>query len=302
MAGALGGALITDLIATINIAFRSSCSGFQFAAILRLTLLCVVPMLLGASADKSPQLRVLAEKTPIAYANLETGKGGQATVLMAKLLSKAKLTHSFEYAPWKRAYRLITTQKNIILYPMGRTPEREDSFHWLGKITPVHYYLFGHQAGIRKNPSIWAGLLRADVELNELRHLSVGVVNGSLFHSYLLKHGFSKLAVVNSGRQNIDKAYRGRIDLFAASSAGLHNLCTVKKMDCSHFNVVLKLDELSSGLYFAASKTSDPDVVEALKEAYMSVFRSGELEEIMGERGRLEHMDASLQYFSLPGS
>lgn len=311
MAEALDGTLRTDLTAMSDENTCLTKSSCHFLCLLPLLLLGFVPALLGAigtgreadvgfndKASKAPKFRVLAEKTPIAYANPETGEGGEATDLIAQIFTKAKLSHSFEYAPWKRAYRLISTQKNIVLYPMGRTFEREDKFHWLGRITPVHYYLFSHQNRISKNPAAWAGLLRADVELSELRHLSVGVVNGNLFHSYLLKHNFSQLAVVNSGRQNIDKVYRGRIDLFAASSAGLHNLCKVKKMDCSQFKVVFRLDELSSGLYFAASKASGPGLIEALKESYLSILESGELKVIMGTRSSVEGEDLRLRHFA----
>lgn len=245
-----------------------------------------------------PSLQVYAEKTPIAFANSETGKGGEATKLIQAILAEANLSYSLEFASWKRAYRLASSQPNTLIYPMARTPEREGKFHWLGRITPVHYYLFSHHKRISQDPKKWAALLRSGVQLRELRELSVGVVNGSLFHNYLLKNQFTELAVVNAGRQNIDKVVRGRIDLFAASSAGLHNLCKVEAIDCSQFEVVSELKELSTGLYFAASKNSRPDVLFALETAYLSVSESGLLSKIMAERSGLEEEDLRLQYFA----
>ncbi|HOT59473.1 MAG TPA: hypothetical protein P5519_08315 [Spirochaetia bacterium] len=44
--------------------------------------------------------------------------------------------------PWARAYEDCLQNCNVILFPMNRTPEREDLFLWVGPLMDVRYSLY----------------------------------------------------------------------------------------------------------------------------------------------------------------
>lgn len=243
--------------------------------------------LLSQAEPENDKLLVLTEKTPITYRSSENITDGQATQLVQELINEAKLTYDLYYIPWKRAYRRAELEKNIIIYPLARTPERESYFNWVGRITPVHYYLFR----LKTNKNIQ---LNSILDVDRYR---VGVVNFHANHLYLKLKGVKNLQLVNSNRQNFRKIIRGRLDLFASSSAGLLTLCEQEKIDCGIFSPAFELKEASRGLYVAASKKTSERVVLALRNAFDRLRSNGRVKAILKERENDQDSDRFLEHF-----
>lgn len=233
------------------------------------------------------ELDVLTEKTPITFRSRDNLADGQATELVQELIGQTGFDYNLYFVPWKRAYRRAESEADVIIYPLARTSVREDKFHWIGQITPVHYYLFK----LRERRDISVN------SLDEINRYKVGVVNFHAHHVYLSSHGIDNVEQVNSNRQNFHKLLRKRVELFASSSAGLLTLCEKEKVDCNKFEPVIKLEGISKGLYIAASLDTDKNVLEQLKASYQRLEENGSLAKIMGERMNSPDEDRFLKTF-----
>lgn len=235
-----------------------------------------------------PSIEVLTERTPITYRSPNNLGDGQATRLVHAVLADTGLDYELNYIPWKRVYRRGLQQSNILVFPLARIPNREASFHWLGMITPVHYYLF-------------ALTERDDItitHLDQAKKLKVGVVNQHAIHQYLLRKQFHQLQEVNSALLNIRKIRINRIDLFPMSSAGLVRRCEQEKIDCKMFKPVIKLSGISNGLYMALSINSSEEVAQKIEHSYNNIVSNGRYQAIMGERANDKDKDRFLAAFS----
>lgn len=235
-----------------------------------------------------PSIEVLTERTPITFRSPNNLGDGQATRLVHAVLADTGLDYELTYIPWKRVYRRGLQQSNVVVFPLARTPNREESFHWLGMITPVHYYLFG--LAERDDINV--------TDLEQAKKLKVGVVNQHAIHQYLLRKKFLHLQEVNSALFNIRKIKINRIDLFSMSSAGLVRRCEQEKIDCKMFKPVVKLNGISNGLYMALSIGSAKEVAEKIERSYLKIVSEGRYDTIMGERANDKDNDRFLSAFS----
>ncbi|MCV6613968.1 MAG: transporter substrate-binding domain-containing protein [Cellvibrionaceae bacterium] len=241
-----------------------------------------------ANAVAAPlRLEIITERTPLSYRSSDNLGDGQATEVVQGLMARAGIDYDLFFAPWKRGYRRAELEPNILIYPLARTEEREAKFHWLGQLTPVHYYLFKLAE-------------RKDIKVNDFSDVNrykVGVVTYHAHHIFLQRMGVSSLEGVYTSRQNMNKLLRKRISLFASSSSGLIRLCQQEKQDCKQFEPVIKLQGISKGLYLAASKATDPKLAQSLRASFNEMEREGVLGEIMGERMNLPDHDRFLSHF-----
>lgn len=213
---------------------------------------------------EQPTLTVISEGSPLTQLQ-QADRGGEATVFVQALLEETGISHAFSFLPWRRGYRVAQEQANTLIYPIARSSLRESKFLWVGRLIPVNYYL----VKLRQ---------RRDIQVKTLldaRDYRIGVVNAHVHHQYLVANGMRNLQDVNSNQQNLKKALLGRIDLFPISDGGLLPICKKEKIDCSQFEPVLQLADLSGGLYLAASLQTSPEIVEALKRAYQQLQDSG---------------------------
>jgi polar amino acid transport system substrate-binding protein len=111
-----------------------------------------------------------------------------------------------EIWPWARSLKEIQKTPNILITSMNRNEERENSFKWVGPISPREIWLF-------KLASREDILLRS---LEDAKSYQTGAGRKSSSADYLIKNGFienKNLQLANIEIQNIKKLLLGRIDL-----------------------------------------------------------------------------------------
>ncbi len=203
-------------------------------------------------------VKLITERSTLTQEVSADYSGGEATQFAQKVLEEAGIAHELLYLPWRRAYDLGSTEPNALIFPIARTAQREDNFQWVGELIPVNYYLFRLKS--RQHISVNT--------LDDARPYQIGVVNYHVHHEFLLSLGFTNLQPVNGNLQNLKKALLHRIDLFPLSDGGIILLCINENIDCSQFEPVLKLNEISGGLYMAFSSTTNSAVVQAARESF----------------------------------
>ena len=89
---------------------------------------------------------------------------GVSTEVVLAVLKEVNVKAKIELYPWARAYQIATTKKNHLIYSIGRIPERENLFHWVGTIAPYKTSLY--KLKIRKDIKIGS--------LNDAKRYTIG--------------------------------------------------------------------------------------------------------------------------------
>ncbi len=75
---------------------------------------------------------------------------GSATDAVIAFMNSHDVDYTITPMPWSRAYNLLLTKDDVIIYPLTRSVDRESKFTWLTKVKQQSYVLLGH---IDVNPS-----------------------------------------------------------------------------------------------------------------------------------------------------
>lgn len=230
--------------------------------------------LLGVLAASAPwaradSLKVLTEEFP-PYNYTEAGKiTGFSTEVVRAVLQEARLQGDFQSMPWARAYETAQGADSVLIYSIGRNPQREKLFKWVGVIAPTQYYLF----------SLPQRKLRFD-RLEQARPFQIATVNEDMGEQYLMSKGFVKGQNLQSSVKyelNYEKLKRGRVDLwimpelsavYLARQAGDNPAQTLARSHAIH--------DLGSDGYYMAFGAQTPDaLVERLARALATVKSNG---------------------------
>jgi polar amino acid transport system substrate-binding protein len=191
---------------------------------------------------------------------------GPATILVKKVLIRAEIPFDIQVLPWARAYKTALHERNVLIYSIARTEQREPLFHWIGKVYQLHYALYGSKT-LTLDPSL---------PLTALNQYRIGVVRNSAIHQYLVSHGVTNLALVSSGPQNLQKLLAGRVDIIPANVDSFKDSCLLLELDCQNITVLRPLPDAAKELYFALSKNTSQILVDKIKQAYQQIISEQE--------------------------
>jgi len=145
----------------------------------KLTAFCLLA-LAGHAAQCAP-LSVLAEK-PDRFLSQGSTIQGYCTAVVRNALEAAHLPYQMDIQPWARIYTTTLAKPGTLMYPVARTAEREDKFHWIGPLVANRIALFRKKG-------------RRDVvvhSLDDARRYRIGVVNMDFREAYLRRKGFGE--------------------------------------------------------------------------------------------------------------
>lgn len=213
------------------------------------------------------------ESYPLNYTDSEAENypiAGYATELIRAILDHAAIDFKIEMVPWGRAIQAIDNRENVVVYSMTRSIERENKYLWIGQILPLDYYLYGLKSNLEMLPKT----------LEDAKALNVGIVRGDVTGDYLIANGFNGLTYVSEPSSNLQMLKRGRIDLFPFNSQGVGPMIEKNDFDPAEFVGVVRLDTISTGLYFALSSQTNPVVFQRLQASYNAIVDGGEYDRI----------------------
>ncbi|GAA0783760.1 transporter substrate-binding domain-containing protein [Roseibium denhamense] len=234
-------------------------------------LACILLVLMAILPAKAQPLTIVTEEFPPYNFSQDGVPQGLSTEVVEAVLQKIGFDAKIEFLPWARAYLTAQNRKNTLIYSIGRIPEREDLFEWVGVIAPFNTSLY----------------TRADntgvsiASLNDAKRYSIGVSVKDVIYQYLDGEGFKQLDVVGEDVLNIRKLALGRIDIIAFDEASFNYRVALEGMDMGTFRRVYRLEEISGSLYMAFSKTSDPELVAAFREGLAAIRSDGTYEQIL---------------------
>ena len=124
------------------------------------------------------QITIVTEHwPPFQFAEDKGILGGVGTEIVREILKETEVNSKIEVYPWVRAYNMALKEKNVLIFSITRSKQRETLFKWVGAIYSVEDYL-------------WALKDRSEISihsLNDAKQYLVGVPRGDLQHQYLKK-------------------------------------------------------------------------------------------------------------------
>lgn len=225
-----------------------------------------------SAADKIIQI-VSENNYPVNYIDQKDGalKGYTADLIRA-IMDDTGLQYEIKVKPWARVLSEAINNKNTIIYSVGRTSDREEKLHWIGKLFSVHNKIYG----LRNDK---AGI---DVSLEQLKNSNISVSRDSLNYIYLKENNFMNLISVNSYEQTYELLLRGRTDYFASSVLGAYQFIKKNNLHADAVVPVLNLHSVNPTLYLAANVETDHAILMKIKASYQKLYDNGKYEEIMG--------------------
>lgn len=225
----------------------------------------------GANENKAVDIQVVTELLPPYQITDAEGKPtGYAVDFVEKLLEEANVDASIEIYPWSRTYKIASKQKNVIIFSLARTHERESKFNWIGEIYKERYTFLK----LKGNNSVKVK------SLDEAKKYSVTVAEDSVGDHMLTKMGFSQLDKTSGFDQCIKMVVNKRTDLILASTYALRHSLTPSELTSDKLEIVYQFTSNSSGLYVAMSQGSDPNLVSQFKTAFEKLKKQGTLNKL----------------------
>ncbi|WP_319521945.1 transporter substrate-binding domain-containing protein [uncultured Desulfosarcina sp.] len=235
-------------------------------------LLGIIVCIFGMTYLAEAQELTVLTTTWAPYSYEENGNiTGLATKIVRAVLKKAEISADINHYPWKRAIITAGDEKNILIYPLIRTPERETNFVWVAPVFNAEICLFR----LKKRKDIVL------TSLGDAKKYTIGVLRGAAMHQHLLSRGFEdgkQLVVLGSNRKIAELLFRERIDLAADNPLVLSYETKQLGYPIHESEKVLQLFEDEA--YMAFGKGSSNDYVNRLKEAFEDLRADGTLEAI----------------------
>lgn len=199
-----------------------------------------------------PRIEVYTESTAL---------DGHANELVADALAEAGYEADFIVVPWTRLINKLETTPNVLGFSMTRTPDREERFHWIGKIRPVTFMLWGLRERADELPQ----------SLDEAREFRISALRDDVVSNYLASIGFTNLIYLSQSSDTLTMLRRDRIDLMAYVEFGMEEYLASKNAPADTLIPVVSLEEISTGHYLVMSKQSDQDLVDLFRTAFEAV-------------------------------
>jgi polar amino acid transport system substrate-binding protein len=196
---------------------------------------------------------------------------GNASELVAALLAKLGYAADIQIVPWARLMQNLENEPNVLGLNMTRTPEREALFNWVGEIRPVTFKLWGLRERYDELPKTLE--LASDYRISAYQN--------DVVEQHLLAKGFTNLVYVRENYNSFAMLFRGRIDYASFSEVEMDGYARQYELLKTSIVPIIDLEEISTAQYLVMSKTSEPELVRLVEEAFSELIISGERQRIL---------------------
>lgn len=223
------------------------------------------------SAAQAAKIKVVTEYlSPFQIKNPDDSLGGYATEVVRAMFRITGDEATIQPMPWARAYKIALNQKNVLVYSIAHTDEREPLFHWVGKLKYQRFYLWGLKSSFGQHFQ----------SIDEARGFLISVPREYNSSQFLTKYHFTNVYLPARNEQSIGMLYKGRVNLILGTELVLKQLTDKLELDFSKLGKLFEVKELNNDLSLAFNLDSDPAIVERYRQAFSQLKQSGELTSI----------------------
>ncbi|GHE96124.1 substrate-binding periplasmic protein [Thalassotalea profundi] len=223
---------------------------------------------------QSNSIRVVTDERKLLQYLVDGEAQGPSVDILRMLLTQADLESEIEFMPWTRAYKIALEKPNTLIMSMIRTPERENKFHWITKVSNTFYAFISLKDDVN----------RTNYTLAEAQSKITVTVRGSSAHAYLIEKGFSEkknLYLVSSIEDMTKLLVNKKVDLAFTSPAVFSNYYLLKNLNSNDFVNYSPIKDSSKESYIALSKPSDDNLLKKLVNAQESIELTNEYHELI---------------------
>ncbi|MDO6719260.1 transporter substrate-binding domain-containing protein [Psychrosphaera sp. 1_MG-2023] len=246
---------------------------------MKLILFFATLTLWASSSVAVQRVRIITvEEAPANYLNSSGQADGYVTDIInamqlniqsqSNLLTENQHAVAIEFVPEARSLSILQSDKNVVMFSISKTKSRQNQYLWIGKVMKKAWQVYS--------------LPDTQIEIsdiNSLRQLdAIGVVRGDIREEWLIEKGFSNLQSVTHHAQNLQMLLRGRVPVIIHEPLGI--LSNLQAID-QGIEIVKPTYLLNtSSVYIVMSASSDPEIFNQWRNAYLSIKQDGTLKEI----------------------
>jgi len=227
--------------------------------------LCATLLMAFTAPGAAAEELVLLTEENIPYNHTDRGSGqvtGLVTDVVRLLMERTGTTYRIEMQSWARAFNRAQAERNTCVFATNRTPEREALFSWVPLLTG------GWTIFTLKDRPLAVGTV------DEARQHPILVVATGALEADLKQQGFDVIST--SGENIVRMMERGRANLAAM---GAFDGAWRAKAAGVPLAPLFRLRDITVAL--ACSRSTSPDLIDALNKAADKARRDGEIDKIL---------------------
>jgi len=224
------------------------------------------------SDRKDASLWVITNLEPLFSERDEKGNlSGYAVELVRNILVDAGYQTDILSAPWERILVESAMKPDVLVFSLARTPERENSFHWITPITQNSYSFYALD-----------GLAEGAESIADLpKSTRVAVLENDFRHRAVASEGLVPVTS-RSWTLAIENLLNGEADYLFFSDSGVNVFCSRMKIDCSSIKKVFVYKEGTT--YLALSKPgTNQELVNKLRRSAQGFKQSSQFNNLVSE-------------------
>jgi len=200
------------------------------------------------------------------YVNEEGVLTGSSVDIVQEIQRRVGDDTPIEVLPWARAYNMILSQDNVVLFSTTLTQERRDLFQWVGPLFSQPWIFY-----VKKGSGVTINSMEDAEKLDR-----IGTYLNDAREQYLISLGFENIDSTVNEVNNVKKLNSGRIDAMIASPDNFVSSCREAGIDAEVFEEAYLVSEQE--LYITFSKAFDPAIVSQWRQALKAMYEDGTFE------------------------
>ncbi|WP_029007772.1 substrate-binding periplasmic protein [Azospirillum halopraeferens] len=237
-------------------------------AILRLLVVVLLASAAGQSA-RAETLRLMTADIP-PYSIQSGDRPGFIRELLAEMANVLGVSIETSFHPMGQAHALAQEGENTLVFPLARTPAREEKYTWVVK-------MFDIEASFLSAPGT-----PAVAGLDDARARRIGVLKGSAFAAFLADKGFTGVIDFATSAESAAKLKAGEIDIWFADAT---EAVAVWRAAGNTADLVKGYRAFTGALWLGASPKSPAIDIAAWQDAVQVLQQDGTFDRIYHSYG-----------------
>ncbi len=215
---------------------------------------------------------------PLQYLDENQQLQGYAYEVVSAAMNSAEIPYVAYLYPWTRSYNLVKKRPDVCIFSMARTPEREQQFQWIGRITEVSSRLYG--------------LSKDGIELTsfeQAKSYNIAVIRDDVTHQLLLAEGFEEhknLYVVENTDSLLKLLHsKAEIDFIVADRMTMPYRAKRAGIPLAAFKPSVTLKNTQLNFHLACNLDTDSSTIKRLRQGFNKIKASG-VREVIDNRWR----------------
>ncbi|WP_215781974.1 ABC transporter substrate-binding protein [Paludibacterium sp. B53371] len=254
----------------------------------RLIWLCLIWLCLAVPARAAGHLVILTEDwPPVTFAS--AGKAdGMAVAVVRAIQQRIGSTDPILVQPFARGYSQLLSNPNVLLFTVGRSPERERLMTLVGPIVVSNIEAYCRQGNAARYRAMGADMFK----------LHTGAYRSSIFLTTARQAGFNVTDDVATPEAVANMLLNGRVDIWVDGSVIVPQVMKTIGHDYSEIEPLTILQRLE--LFLAFSAGTPAETIAAWQEGFRQVKQDGTFARIYKKWLPHETVPMELKTIGLP--